>query len=122
MQKVFVHTIVQENLRRAICWVTAWVKGGLLLPIDKYAKARKLVEDVIVSKKPDLMPLSVEELRPYDNMPTLIDLDIMENTLDQVSNTIQVEVELGGIGISSLQGCGILILPQKGFTVKLCLH
>ena len=66
MYVMYLYTCYQrKKLRQAVCWVTGWYKGGLLLMTKMDAKKETLRADVLIYKHPDPFLTTTDDFHTY---------------------------------------------------------
>jgi hypothetical protein len=60
-------------------------KGGVLLPGDTDEKTGENIFDVLKSKHPDAVIPDPSEMEDYEILPDFVDLDVTEDTVEQVA-------------------------------------
>lgn len=86
---------MSKGTRAALNYIANSKKGGVLMPNDIDGKTRMLVKDALEAKHPDSRDLDVLQWEEYDKMPAFVDIDITEDTVEEVSCHLS-----GGAGLN----------------------
>jgi hypothetical protein len=101
--KTYARLVLQGKLRAAVRWLTEREKGGVLLPDDLDSKTNEPVIDVLRSKHPDARVPDVSVLEAYEILPDLQDVDITEETVEQVARRLSGSAGPGGTDSAAVQ-------------------
>ena len=96
--RIFDSRIKRGDLRAAVRYITERDSGGILFPEDNLTPD-KTVLDVLKKKHPLMGTPGPNALKHYDTLPSFIDLDITEDTVEQVASKLN-----GGGGLSGIDG------------------
>ena len=78
-------------------------EGGVLLPNDLDAKTNEPVIDVLKSKHPDARVPDVSTFEDYETLSDLVELDITEETVEQVARRLSGSAGPGGTDSAAVQ-------------------
>ena len=93
--KIFNNIAMSKGTRAALNYIANSEKGGVLMPDDIDEKTGMLVKDALEAKHPDSRDPDVSHWEEYDETPAFIDIDITEDTVEEVSRHLS-----GGAGLN----------------------
>eukprot|EP00957_Ditylum_brightwellii_P050686 3842673-Ditylum_brightwellii.AAC.1 len=95
--------LLKGKLHQAGRWVMGRDKGGLLLPSDISLNTGLTVGDMLLSKHPDPTAPPESAFKTYEDLPAIIDLDIMARTVMHITSRMQGSAGPGSIKAVSWQ-------------------
>ncbi len=101
--KIYNRLVLQGKLRTAVRWLTEREKGGVLLPGDTDEKTGENIFDVLKSKHPAATDPDPSEMEDYEILPDFVDLDVTEDTVEQVARRLSGSAGPGGSDAQALQ-------------------
>ena len=111
--KVFYTKVRARNLRTAVRYITDREGGGVLAPDEIDGKSGI---DALRDKHPPMREHGESAKHTYDITPSLIDLDITEDTVESVASKISGSAGLSGMDSVQLKH---LLLQHGGASKKL---
>ena len=104
--KIFHSLILKGELRRAVRYLTDRESGGVLFPDQVDSKSGKLIKDVLPDKHPQArIPSATLFNRNPADFPNLLDIDVSECHIAQVSSKLTGAAGLSGFDSHNLKLC-----------------
>jgi hypothetical protein len=95
---------MSKGTRAALNYIANSKKGGVLMPNDIDGKTGMLVKDALEAKHPDSRDLDVLQWEEYDQMPAFVDIDITEDSVEEVSCHLSGGAGLNGTDSQEISG------------------
>ena len=87
--QVFTRLMLRGRIRKAVCFVTDWARGGVLKPSDIDTKSGKCVFDMLREKHPPPGLAFQDAFLSCSDLPLLVDVDVTSSHVEQVARRLR---------------------------------